>query len=168
MKLYSCYSHKMWLFIPSLFLNWKSLKLLPILPWQVCYGIANNNNTKTSVSYNLSKWEIYIKHTYIHMYNQRPEDNSFVSPNLSKASKIHQNISLHNQRAKTTHLCHTTCQKKFTSNISIHNQRPEDKSSMLSISSKSSYIHQTYSYTIGGQKTTRPCRPTCQSQVKYI
>merc|ERR1711860_76917 len=55
-----------------------------------------------------------------------------------------------------------------TSNISIHNHRPQDNSSVSSNSSKSSYKHQTYLYTITGQRTTCPCRPTCPVQVKHI
>merc|ERR1711911_406333 len=55
-----------------------------------------------------------------------------------------------------------------TSNISIQNHRPEDNSSVSSNLSKSSYTHQTYLYTIAGQRTTCPCRPTRQSQVTHI
>merc|ERR1712049_15802 len=56
--------------------------------------------------------------------------------------------------------------KLHTSNISIHNHRPKDNSSVSSNSSKSSYTHQTYLYTIAGQRTTCPCRPTRPSQVR--
>merc|ERR1711860_358426 len=90
--------------------------------------------------------QVKLQTSNISIHNHRPEDNSSVSSNSSKSSQ-----------KRNIHL-----------NISIHNHRPKDNSSVSSNSSKSSYTHQTYLYTIAGQRTTRPCRPTRPSQVTHI
>ena len=75
------------------------------------------------------------------MDNQRPEDNSFVSPNLSKACKIHQ-----------TYLYIIRGQRQLIFVIPLVKRN----------------LYQIYQYTIRGQKTNCQCCPSHQSQVTYI
>ena len=92
-----------------------------------------------------------------------------MSSNSSKSSYKHQTYLYTITGQKTTCPCRPTRPSQVTNiKISIHNHRPEDNSSVSSNLSKWSYKHQTYQYTITGQKTTCPCRPTRPSHFTHI
>ena len=71
----------------------------------------------------------------ISIHNQKLEDNSSISFNMSKLSNIHQTYLYINRSQKITRLCSQTNQSQVT------------------------YIKHMYLYTIRGKKTTCLCPP---------